>query len=362
MRRSSRYASSTVCGAKIDNTVAKHTYGEYTSTGATEHSRSCTACGAVETAKHNGGEATCYKKAKCTDCGAEYGELNKDNHDGVDETVWKSDGKNHWHVCANCGEITGTAAHTYTAGEYEHDAKVHWQVCTVCKAETEHEEHVKGDMTQDESGHWYKCTSCDEKLEFDAHTKATLTAAVEPYKDDNGVKHDGILAYWHCPDCGKYFLDDNGKKVGVFDDISSFTVKYQDDCDDLGHTLTVISSNALSHTYMCTRECGFFWTEAHIFNEYGFCSKCGYKIPGFEETKPEDNVEIDSPTEGTEQGGEGEGDEMNADDIDDTPAEAPSEAEPAPAPAPAEANPETGLAMSVIPAILAAAALVVKRR
>ena len=471
----------TVCGAKIDSTVAKHTYGEYTSTGATEHSHSCTACGAVETAKHNGGEATCTKQAKCADCGAEYGELDKtnhadgvdekvwksdgtnhwhvckyceakvgteahkggtatcskqavcevckaeygeldknnhdgvdetvwksdgenhwhvcancgeitgveahkggtatcskqavcevckaeygeldkNNHDGVDETVWKSDGTNHWHVCANCGEITGTAAHTYTAGEYEHDADGHWQVCTVCKAETEHEDHVKGDMTQDESGHWYKCTSCDEKLEFDAHTKATLTAAVEPYKDDDGVKHDGSLAYWHCPDCGKYFLDNDGKKIGVFDDTSSFTVKYQDDCDDLGHTLTVISTNALSHTYMCTRECGFFWTEAHIFNEYGFCSKCGYKIPGFEETKPEDNVEVDSPTEGTEQGGDSEGDEMNADDIDDTPAEAPAESEPAPAPAPAETNPETGLAMSVIPAILAAIALVVKRR
>ena len=415
----------TVCGAKIDSPVAKHTYGEYTSTGDTEHSHSCTACGAVETAKHNGGEATCTKQAKCADCGAEYGELDKtnhadgvdekvwesdgtnhwhvckyceakvgteahkggtatcskqavcevckaeygeldnNNHDGVDETVWKSDGKNHWHVCANCSEITGTAAHTYTAGEYEHDADGHWQVCTVCKTETEHEEHVKGDMTQDESGHWYKCASCDEKLEFDAHTKATLTAAVEPYKDDNGVKHDGSLAYWHCPDCGKYFLDDNGKKVGVFDDISSFTIKYQDDCDDLGHTLTVISSNALSHTYMCTRECGFFWTEAHIFNEYGFCSKCGYKIPGFEETKPEDNVQVDSPTEGTEQGGDTEGDEMNADDTENTadaPAEAPAESEPAPAPAPAETNPETGLAMSVIPAILAAAALVVKRR
>ena len=474
----------TVCGAKIDSTVAKHTYGEYTSTGATEHSRSCTACGAVEIAKHNGGEATCSKKAKCTDCGAEYGELdktnhadgvdekvwesdgtnhwhvckyceakvgteahkggtatcfkqavcevckaeygelNKNNHDGVDETVWKSDGENHWHVCANCGEITGveahkggtatcskqavcevckaeygeldknnhdgvdetvwksdannhwhvcancgeitgTAAHTYTAGEYEHDADGHWQVCTVCKTETEHKEHVKGDMTQDESGHWYKCTSCDEKLEFDAHTKATLTAAVEPYKDDNGVKHDGSLAYWHCPDCGKYFLDNDGKKTGVFDDTSSFTVKYQDDCDDLGHTLKVISTNALSHTYMCTRECGFFWTEAHIFNEYGFCNKCGYKIPGFEETKPEDNVQVDSPTEGTEQGGDTEGDEMNADDTDNTadaPAEAPAESEPAPAPAPAETNPETGLAMSVIPAILAAIALVIKKR
>ena len=283
---------------------------------------------------------------------------------------YKSDATNHWQICENenCDaedHIINVTAHTYTAGEYEHDADGHWQVCTVCKTETEHEEHVKGDMTQDESGHWYKCASCDEKLEFDAHTKATLTAAVEPYKDDNGVKHDGSLAYWHCPDCGKYFLDDNGKKVGVFDDISSFTIKYQDDCDDLGHTLTVISSNALSHTYMCTRECGFFWTEAHIFNEYGFCSKCGYKIPGFEETKPEDNVQVDSPTEGTEQGGDTEGDEMNADDTDDTadaPAEAPAESEPAPAPAPAETNPETGLAMSVIPAILAAAALFIKRR
>ncbi len=496
------------CTVELDVTPHIEDTVWHTEAGSAEHWHICTVCGAKidkTVAKHSGGEATCTEKAKCADCGAEYGELDKTNHtDGVDETAWESDGTNHWHVCkyceakvgveahkggtANCTEqakcsVCGTAygeldktahkwndgvvtkeatcmvdgvktytctlcgdtkteaikalghdyddgkittpatclkdgvktytckrncgqegatkteavkatghkpaagyksdatnhwqicenencdaedhiinvtAHTYTAGEYEHDAKGHWQVCTVCKTETEHEEHVKGDMTQDESGHWYKCTSCDEKLEFDAHTKATLTAAVEPYKDDNGVKHDGSLAYWHCPDCGKYFLDNNGKKAGVFDSIDSFTVKYKDDCSDLGHTLTVISSNEFSHTFMCTRECGLVYTEAHVFNERGVCRFCGYKLPGFVETKPDDTVEIDSPVEGTEQGGEGEGDEMNADDIDDTPAEAPSEAEPAPAPA--ETNPETGLAMSVIPAILAAAALVIKKR
>ena len=280
---------------------------------------------------------------------------------------YKSDATNHWQICENenCDaedNIINVTAHTYTAGEYEHDADGHWQVCTVCNAESEHKEHTKGDMTQDESGHWYKCSSCDEKLDFNAHTNATLTEAVEPYKDESGAKHDGHMGYWYCPDCGKYFLDNNGKKAGVFDSIDSFTVKYKDDCSDLGHTLKVISSNEFSHTFMCIRECGLYLTEAHTFNEYGFCNKCGYKIPGFVQTKPDDTVEIDSPVEGTEQGGDSEGDEMNADDTSDVPAEAPSEAEPAPAPAPAETNPETGLAMSVIPAILAAIALVVKRR
>lgn len=388
-------AKCSVCGTaygELDKTAHKWNDGVVTKEATCMvdgvKTYTCTLCGdtkteAIKALGHDYGEgkittpATCLKdgvktytcKRNCRQEGATKTEAVKaTGHKPA--AGYKSDATNHWQICENenCDaedHIINVTAHTYTAGEYEHDAKGHWQVCTVCKAETEHEDHVKGDMTQDESGHWYKCTSCDEKLEFDAHTKATLTAAVEPYKDDNGVKHDGSLAYWHCPDCGKYFLDDNGKKTGVFDDTSSFTVKYQDDCDDLGHTLTVISTNALSHTYMCTRECGFFWTEAHIFNEYGFCNKCGYKIPGFEETKPEDNVEVDSPTEGTEQGGDTEGDEMNADDTENTadaPAEAPAESEPAPAPAPAETNPETGLAMSVIPAILAAAALVVKRR
>ena len=57
-----------------------HTHnGNWTSNGNGTHSRRCT-CNAVETQNCSGGTATCTAKAKCADCGAEYGDTNPNHH------------------------------------------------------------------------------------------------------------------------------------------------------------------------------------------------------------------------------------------------------------------------------------------
>ena len=53
--------------------------GNWTSNGDGTHSRRCT-CNAVETVNCSGGTATCTAKAKCADCGAEYGDTNLNHH------------------------------------------------------------------------------------------------------------------------------------------------------------------------------------------------------------------------------------------------------------------------------------------
>ena len=109
----------------------------------------------VKECVHEGGTATCIKKAVCTKCGEEYGELAAHIYG-----EWKHNAEKHWKecttegctakseegnheggtatcttkaVCAKCGEEYGElAAHTY--GETKHDADNHWQECTECGA------------------------------------------------------------------------------------------------------------------------------------------------------------------------------------------------------------------------------------
>ena len=56
-----------------------HDWSAWTSNGDGTHSRRCT-CNAAETVNCSGGTATCTAKAKCADCGAEYGDTNPDHH------------------------------------------------------------------------------------------------------------------------------------------------------------------------------------------------------------------------------------------------------------------------------------------
>ena len=56
-----------------------HDWSVWTSNDDGTHSRRCT-CNAVETQNCSGGTATCTAKAKCADCGAEYGDTNPNHH------------------------------------------------------------------------------------------------------------------------------------------------------------------------------------------------------------------------------------------------------------------------------------------
>ena len=78
----------------------------------TEHWQVCT-CGVVfNKAEHSGGTATCTQKAKCTVCGAEYG--NVLGHDFT--TSWTHDDNEHWRQCSRCDEKKDVSPHTWDSG------------------------------------------------------------------------------------------------------------------------------------------------------------------------------------------------------------------------------------------------------
>ena len=94
-----------------------HDWSVWTSNGNGTHSRRCT-CNAVEAQNCSGGTATCTAKAKCADCGAEYGDTNP-NHYGdklkhvvaKDATTSEEGNIEYWY-CEACGKYFSDNAAT----------------------------------------------------------------------------------------------------------------------------------------------------------------------------------------------------------------------------------------------------------
>ena len=94
-----------------------HTYGEWVSNGDGTHTRQCTVdgCTGSETKDCSGGTATCTEKAKCSVCGAGYGDLNPAHHANLVNVPAKAattsaEGNiEYWH-CGGCGKYYKDAA------------------------------------------------------------------------------------------------------------------------------------------------------------------------------------------------------------------------------------------------------------
>lgn len=237
-----------VAAAKITLPVFKgqgdeHTHnGNWTSNDNGTHSRRCT-CNVVETQNCSGGTATCTQKAKCKDCGAEYGDAL--GHDFT--TSWTHDDNMHWKQCSRCDAKDDVSPHTWDSGTVTTaptctKAGEETYSCTECGAtKTEPIDATghswKSDWTSDATHHWHECAneSCDVtnnagKNGYAEHSggKATCTqnAVCEICKESYGsldpnnhtdLKHidakaataaeEGNIAYWYCDGCKKYFSD-----------------------------------------------------------------------------------------------------------------------------------------------------------
>lgn len=78
--------------------------------------------------KHTGGTATCTKKAVCEFCGEEYGECAPHNYGDK----YESDGTHHWKKCQNEGCDAATEKEAHKGGEATTTKRA---VCEVCGAE-----------------------------------------------------------------------------------------------------------------------------------------------------------------------------------------------------------------------------------
>ena len=209
----------------------------------TEHWQVCT-CGVVfHKAEHSGGTATCTEKAKCTVCGAEYGDAL--GHDFT--TSWTHDDNMHWKQCSRCDAKDDVGPHTWDNGTITiaptcTKAGERTYTCTECGAtKTEPIDATghswKSDWTSDATHHWHECAneSCDVtdnagKNGYAEHSGGKATCKAQAVceickagygnPDPNNhtdLKHidakaataaaEGNIAYWYCDGCKKYFSD-----------------------------------------------------------------------------------------------------------------------------------------------------------
>ena len=119
---------------------------------------------------HTGGTAYCNKKAVCTTCGKEYGNLDPTNHSDPKPNEWRGDDKEHWQVYSCCNAIINKAAHVGGKATCKDRA-----VCTTCGAaygglgahsftEKVAEQYLKSAATCTAKAVYYKsCSVCGEK-------------------------------------------------------------------------------------------------------------------------------------------------------------------------------------------------------
>ena len=118
------------CGEEYGE-YASHNYGDKYESDGTYHWKKCQNEGCDATTKkeaHTGGTATCTKKAVCEFCGEEYGEYASHNYGDK----YESDGTYHWKKCQNEGCDATTEKEAHTGGEATTTKRA---VCEVCGAE-----------------------------------------------------------------------------------------------------------------------------------------------------------------------------------------------------------------------------------
>ena len=152
-----------VCGK--DGIEGKHIYngGEYVKTSEEYHEVKCLYCDETDGMEnaHFGGTATCKSAKICEGCNSAYGELDPENHTGVEE--WTKTENTHIKKYSCCDLVTvPESEHNIVSGE-----------CTVCG---------------------YGCT----------HTSATKQIGKAPE-----CELDGWKDYYKCDKCGDFFTDES---------------------------------------------------------------------------------------------------------------------------------------------------------
>lgn len=191
-----------VCGYSYTTEVpvsSTHTYSEWGG-DATNHSRSCTVCGAADSGAHSWGTATVTTAATCKDegvstqtctvCGsaktAAIPKLTTHTYDNVCDgecnvcgttretehkisAAWSRDWKQHWHACTLCGYKSEPGDHyPGPAATEEKD-----QLCLTCglvmTPKLNHTHKYSAEWTSDEAGHWYACDGCEDQKDYAFH-------------------------------------------------------------------------------------------------------------------------------------------------------------------------------------------------
>ena len=235
------------------------------------HSRRC-ACNAAETVNCSGGTATCTQRAKCTVCGAEYG--NALGHDFT--TSWTHDDNEHWRQCSRCNEKKDVSSHTWDSGTETTastctKAGEKTYTCTKCGAtKTEPIDATghswKSDWTSDATHHWHECANknCD----------VTDNSGRNGYAEHTGGKAT-CTEKAKCTVCGvKYGAIDPANHTGT--EQWTQTAKTHEKKWSCCNTVSVPNENHKWTDGVCS-ECGYVCLHEDADKNH-ICDICGKKI------------------------------------------------------------------------------------
>ena len=249
------------------------------------HWHSCTIPGCTVNEKEDhtqGTAATCAQQATCAVCSAPYGALDAHNHpaDKVESTAYMaptcgSDGNEAYRYCADCKMYfsgkPGDDDLFANATPFAIDALNHQNVVKTPA--------VAATCTEGGNNAYWQCEDCHQYFadkngtadlsksyanasDFNTaplnHAGATRTAA-----DPATCTEGGREAYWYCPDCHRYFADNNG----TLDPERGGSAPEDFNTDSLGHDYTK-EDTASSHT-KSVATC----TEDAVY--YKSCVRCG---------------------------------------------------------------------------------------
>lgn len=239
---------------------------------------------------HTGGIATCNEKAKCDECGEEYGEFNPENHTST-ELVYVSNGNGTHKIAHKCCNAVTQAEEVCAGGEATCEEKAK---CEKCGGEYgELGEHTGGTPTCNQKA---VCSDCGKEYgNFDATNHASEEFI---YTANNNGTHNKVHK---C--CNVVAVENEECSGGTATCQSKATCK---DCGaeygDLGaHNYTKVGKDAESHWKECsvcntrdensvTAHSATVW-ETTENGEIGKC-ECGETVTTIIESVPANEINL----------------------------------------------------------------------
>lgn len=239
---------------------------------------------------HTGGIATCNEKAKCDECGEEYGEFNPENHTST-ELVYVSNGNGTHKIVHKCCNAVTQAEEVCAGGEATCEEKAK---CEKCGGEYgELGEHTGGTPTCNQKA---VCSDCGKEYgDFDATNHASEEFI---YTANNNGTHNKVHK---C--CNVVAVENEKCSGGTATCQSKATCK---DCGaeygDLGaHNYTKVGKDAESHWKECsvcntrdensvTAHSATVW-ETTENGEIGKC-ECGETVTTIIESVPANEINL----------------------------------------------------------------------